>query len=213
MLTRRLRKLVPLVVGIDSDQVRIELARSLDGTGSIAYMLGDFMDCTFPPASFDLITSIATLQHMPGLGAHPDARATHTRRHAGHHRRDPQRHHRSGPQRHHRPALRACPGYRHPAAHPPQGLLEPSVPDGLAAPAELPPDAAHRRRRLPSVQYRRHVLWRYSLRWTKPARSCCELTMRWVGVSARGLRRFPCGAAVRHRSGWRGPRPRRCGRW
>lgn len=103
MLTRRLRKLVPLVVGTDSDQVRVELARSCDGTGSIAYMRGDFMDCPFSPASFDLITSIATLHHMPGgLGAHPDARATHTRQHAGHHRPAPQRRHRSGPQRHHR---------------------------------------------------------------------------------------------------------------
>jgi ubiquinone/menaquinone biosynthesis C-methylase UbiE len=69
MLTRRLRKLVPLVVGIDSDQVRIELARSCDGTGSIVYILGDFMDCPFPPASFDLITSIAALHHMPADSA------------------------------------------------------------------------------------------------------------------------------------------------
>jgi hypothetical protein len=30
-------------------------------------MLGDFMDC--PPASFDLITSIATLHHMPADSA------------------------------------------------------------------------------------------------------------------------------------------------
>jgi hypothetical protein len=77
MLTRRLPKLVPLVVGIESDQVRIELARSLDSTGSIAYMLGDFTDCPIP-------TSLVRPDHLDrqappharGLGAHPDAQAT-----------------------------------------------------------------------------------------------------------------------------------------
>ena len=65
------------------------------------------------------------------------------------------------------------------------------------SPMVWPPPLSYRQmrhiaaERLPGVQYRRHVLGRYSLRWTKPARSCCELTMGWVGVSARGLRRFP----------------------
>jgi hypothetical protein len=83
-----------------------------------------------------------------------------------------------------------APGYRHPAAHALQGLLD------HPSPIVWPPPLSYRQmrhiaaERLPGVQYRRHVLGRYSLRWTKPARSCCELTMRWVGVSARGLRRF-----------------------
>ena len=60
----------------------------------------------------------------------------------------------------------------------------------IRPPIVWPPPLSYRQMRhiaavrLPGVQYRRHVLWRYSLRWTKPARSCWELTMRWEGVSA-----------------------------
>jgi hypothetical protein len=64
------------------------------------------------------------------------------------------------------------------------------------SPIVWPPPLSYRQMRhiaavrLPGVEYRGHVLWRCSLRWTKLACSCWELTMRWVGVSARGLRRF-----------------------
>ena len=177
-------------------------------------MRGDCMDCPFPPASFDLITSSATLNHMPADSARTRMRELLKPGGAlaiiGLARNGIIGLARSGiiglP-------FELAPGYRHPAAHAPQGLL------GHPSPIVWPPPLSYRQmrhiaaERLPGVQYRRHVLGRYSLRWTKPACSCCELTMGWVGVSARGLRRFPSGAAVRHRSGWRGPRPRRCGRW
>jgi len=197
---------VPLVVGIDSDQVRIGLAGSLDGTGSMPYLLGDFMDCPFPPVSFDLITSIATLHHMPAdsaLTRMPEllkpggtlaiiglarsgiiglpfelARAIATRLHT----------HRKG-----------C--WNHPS------------------PIVWPPPLSYRQMRhiaavrLPGVQYRRHVLWRYSLWWTKPARSCCELDALGGCFGARAAAlSMRCRSSAPKRVA-RGPRPRRCGRW
>ncbi len=161
MLTRRLRQLVPTVVGIDADEASIDLARSLDSTGSIDYLLGDFLTYPFNPASFDLIASVAALHHMPadaaldrmrellkpggalaivglargGVGGLPyDLAGAIAHRHRSHRTRY----------------------WDHPS------------------PTVWPPPLSYRQmwqtaeRHLPGVRRRRHVLWRYSLTWTKP---------------------------------------------
>jgi SAM-dependent methyltransferase len=69
-LTRQLRWLVPEVVGIDSDQASIVTAQAHAGAGDIRYVNDDVLTHPFEPASFDLLTAVASLHHMdaePGL--------------------------------------------------------------------------------------------------------------------------------------------------
>jgi 2-polyprenyl-3-methyl-5-hydroxy-6-metoxy-1,4-benzoquinol methylase len=61
-LCRALRERVPHVVGIDVDANSIALARSAGG--DIEYTQADFLAQSFVPESFDLIASVATLHHM-----------------------------------------------------------------------------------------------------------------------------------------------------
>jgi 2-polyprenyl-3-methyl-5-hydroxy-6-metoxy-1,4-benzoquinol methylase len=68
-LTRRLRRLVPHVTGIDRDERSIELARTHPGAAGIDYVLGDFLTTSFEPGSLDLVTSVASLHHMDARGA------------------------------------------------------------------------------------------------------------------------------------------------
>jgi 2-polyprenyl-3-methyl-5-hydroxy-6-metoxy-1,4-benzoquinol methylase len=63
-LTRRLRRFVPHVTGVDRDQRSIELARAHPGVGDVDYLLADFLVSPFEPESLGLITSIASLHHM-----------------------------------------------------------------------------------------------------------------------------------------------------
>ncbi len=66
MLTRRLRTLVPQVIGIDVDQPMIALARSETEASleNIEYIPGDALTYSFEPKSFDAIVCVATLHHM-----------------------------------------------------------------------------------------------------------------------------------------------------
>lgn len=159
MLARRLREMVPEVVGIDTDQASIELARS--EAGGVEYVLGDFLTCPFEPESFDLIASVATMHHLDAVAA----------------------------LRRMRTLLR--PGGTLAIV----GLAEATMADlpyefagavatrvlqrrnGLwqhPSPTRWPPPLTFAEMRrtaaavLPGVRYRRHVLWRYSLVWTKP---------------------------------------------
>jgi SAM-dependent methyltransferase len=68
-LTRRLRLYVPDVTGIDKDHQSIEHARGHPDAGDITYVHGDFLDSGFPPQSFDLVTSMASLRHMNATAA------------------------------------------------------------------------------------------------------------------------------------------------
>lgn len=62
MLTRELRTVVPDVTGIDLDEPSLSEAR---GYGDdIAYMGGDFLEHPLEPESYDVIASIATLHHV-----------------------------------------------------------------------------------------------------------------------------------------------------
>jgi SAM-dependent methyltransferase len=62
-LARALADRVPTVVGLDRDAPTLDRARRVSGPGGLAYVLGDLLDAPFPPGSFDLVASIATLHH------------------------------------------------------------------------------------------------------------------------------------------------------
>src|SRR5579884_2523075 len=69
LLTRQLRAWVPRVVGVDPHGPSLELARQQDPRGEIEYVQADFLDHEFPPASFDLVASVATLHHLDPAAA------------------------------------------------------------------------------------------------------------------------------------------------
>jgi 2-polyprenyl-3-methyl-5-hydroxy-6-metoxy-1,4-benzoquinol methylase len=159
ILARDLRTRVPSVVAIDLDRPSIELACRQD-TDGIEYVLGDAL--THPLPTFDLVASIATLHHM-------DAEAGL--------RRMAERVRPGGtlvvvglarsyaPRDHAWDALGVVTSRLHRFT---KGYWE------HAAPVVWPPPTTFAEIRhmaadvLPGVRYRRHVLFRYSLVWSKP---------------------------------------------
>ena len=159
MFTRQLARSVPTVLGIDTDSASIDQARAQAPDGA-EYILGDFMTHPFEAESFDFIASIATLHHM-------DAPAALTRM---------------------RGLLRpggviAILGL---AGGTPVRELPFNIAGAVANRAHLrtktywehsspkvstAPSYAQSRRTaadvLPGSRFRRHLLWRYSLVWTK----------------------------------------------
>jgi SAM-dependent methyltransferase len=161
MLARELAVRVPQVVGIDKHEPSIALAREQGPAGRVEYVLGDFLEYPFPAASFGLVSCVAALHHldpaaaltrMAGLLAPGGTLVV------------------SGVARSRWSDLpldivavianlgyRAVRGYWH---HP--------------SPIVWPPPHTYREIRalagdlLPGVRYRRHLLWRYSLTWTRP---------------------------------------------
>jgi SAM-dependent methyltransferase len=164
VLTMQLRSVVPSVVGIDRDGPTLERARAENGGPGIEYVQANVLTHPFEPASFDVVASVAVLHHMDtaaGLERMRDLlRPGGVLAVIGLPR----------PQR-----LRDLPydvagsvalrwhrwrngGYRDvtaPTVWPP--------PDTLAQVRDTA------RRLLPGVRVRRHLMWRYSLLWTKPA--------------------------------------------
>lgn len=150
------------VSAIDADDTTLARARSRWRTSNIEFVLGDFMAYPFEPASFDAVVSIAALHHMPE-GDALDRMAGLLRR--------------GGTlcvvrlARSRTPVDVLCDiagavvtrvlRRRH------GGYLE------VVAAIIWPPPSTYRAIRrlaevtLPSVQYRRHMMWRYSLVWTK----------------------------------------------
>ena len=63
-LTRKLRRQLPEVVGIDKDPASIAAARAHPNAGDIRYIEGDALSFAFEPTSFDAITAVASLHHM-----------------------------------------------------------------------------------------------------------------------------------------------------
>ncbi len=162
MLTRLLRRQVPYVVGIDADPGSIELARQQDPDARIGYQFGDFRTHPFPAGSFDAVTCVAALHHMrpaPALTGMAELL---------------------------RPGgvliVVGCARSRLPADLPWEAagvlthrLLRLTRAEWhQPAPTVWPPAHTHAQLRrlaqrlLPGVRYRRHLLWRYSLTWTKP---------------------------------------------
>jgi 2-polyprenyl-3-methyl-5-hydroxy-6-metoxy-1,4-benzoquinol methylase len=162
MLARQLACRVPHVVGIDQDSASIELARWQGAGGRVEFVCGDFFTHPFPLASFGLVTCVAALHHM-------DAAAALARM-----------------------GQLLVPGGSLVVV----GLARSRLPDlpwDVAAvlanlghravrgywehpsPTMWPPTHTYRQIRalagetLPGVRFRRHLLWRYSLVWAKPA--------------------------------------------
>lgn len=63
-LVRELRTKVPQVVGIDPDAFSIVAACASSDTDGIEFLQGDFLTYPFEPCSFDVITAVASLHHM-----------------------------------------------------------------------------------------------------------------------------------------------------
>ncbi|MEV4266364.1 class I SAM-dependent methyltransferase [Kribbella sp. NPDC049584] len=159
MLARKLRAVVPHVTGIDLDAPSLSEAGSYDD--DISYICGDFLEYPLEPA-YDVVASVATLHHVdaragllrmrslvrPGgvLAVVGLARPTMPRD---------------------APYLltAAAVGAAHRVVkghwqHPSPIVWPPPVtyPDMQALAAEL----------LPGATYRRHLLYRYSILWTRP---------------------------------------------
>lgn len=66
-LTRQLRRAMPRVTAIDKDERSIAAARRQDGGLGIEYLHGDFLCHDFERASFDFIASVAVLHHMDAV--------------------------------------------------------------------------------------------------------------------------------------------------
>lgn len=69
LLARRLAQRVPHVAGIDTDAASIELAHQQGRDGGPGYVRGDLLACPFRPASFGMVTCVAALHHMDPVAA------------------------------------------------------------------------------------------------------------------------------------------------
>lgn len=161
LLARRLADRCAQVTGVDRDPRMIALARAAAPRPQLSFIEADFLTCDFQAGSFDFACANTSLHHMD-FAAALTAMARLLR-----------------------------PGGRLAVV----GLAaDKSVTDLLAGGAGLPVDlfyrAIHRKgesgapildpdmswrevraaaeKTLPGVRYRRHLLWRYSLRWRKP---------------------------------------------
>jgi SAM-dependent methyltransferase len=162
MLARQLACRVPRVVGIDQDTANIELARRQGPDGQVEFVCGDFLTHPFPLASFGLIACVAALHHMDAAAAL--ARMGQLLVPGGilvivglARSRPPDLPWEAA-------AVIANLGHRATKCY----WQHPS-------PIVWPPPHTYRQIRalageaLPGVRFRRHLLWRYSLVWAKPA--------------------------------------------
>lgn len=161
-LVRLLAAQCPRVTGIDRSAAMVDRARVLSpGLPGVAFTHGNFLDAALPSAGYDLVTAVASLHHLDlpaALG-----RADRLLRPGG--------------------VLAVV------------GLARNATPvDWLVGAAGLPANWAYRALRgdwcpgapvqdpttswsevraafgtLPGARYRRHLLWRYSVVWRKPA--------------------------------------------
>ena len=163
LLARALSSQVAHVTALDLDAPTLELARRHAAAANIDYVTADFLTHPFEPASFDAIVSVAAIHHM-GTAA----------------------------------ALERMRGLLRPGGTVAVvGLARSQYPADLvfdvagaigtrvhqltkpywetSAPKLWPPPETFAETRriaistLPGARYRRHVLWRYSLVWKKPA--------------------------------------------
>lgn len=162
-LTRELRRRgVAEVVGIDRDEPCIARCRAHPDAGQITYLLGDLLTSDLAPASFDLVSAVASVHHM-------DTRAALTRLRdlvapggvlvvIGLARPDLPRD----------LPIEAAAFIVNRVRRPPAGT------DSMPSPPIVwPPPQRYREVRrlavelLPGVRWRRHLLWRYSLVWRR----------------------------------------------
>jgi SAM-dependent methyltransferase len=161
-LARQLRQTVRHVTAIDADGPILGLARQRGGAEEIDYRHGDFLTFPFEPGSFDFISSVAALHHMDEANALE--RMAELLRPGG------------------RLAVVGLAHSRHPGDLPWDltGALVTRLHKltkffvDTEAPKVWPPPHTYRQFRrlssqaLPGRTYRRLVLWRYVLTWTKP---------------------------------------------
>ncbi|MFD3404848.1 class I SAM-dependent methyltransferase [Kribbella sp. NPDC058693] len=160
MLTRSLRDAVPDVTGIDLDTPSLELARGYDD--DISYVHGDFLAYPLELSSYDVVASVATLHHVdartgllrmrslvrPGgvlavVGlARPNLPRDLPREAAG---------------------VAANLAHRATKSH-----WEHPSPIVWPPPTTYPEVQALTTELLPGATYRRHLLFRYSILWTRP---------------------------------------------
>ena len=163
-LARELRQVVPHVLAIDCDGPVIDRARQQDNGAGVEYVAGDFLAYDLRPGSFDVIVSVAALHHMDPAAAL--SRMRQLLRPGG----------TLALVGLARSRLRDLPaevagvvGHR--------VLLVGKKYQEVNAPTIWPPPQTYAQVRriasdiLPGVRYRRHLLWRYSLVWTKPPAS------------------------------------------
>jgi 2-polyprenyl-3-methyl-5-hydroxy-6-metoxy-1,4-benzoquinol methylase len=162
LLTLELAGRARHVVGLDVDAPIVEVARRDAAAGNIEYLVGDLLAADLEPASFDAVVSVAALHHMDAVPAlermgdlvRPGGVVAVV-----------------GLARSRRPAdlLRDAAGVVASRVH----RLRKGLRD-VTAPTVWPPPLSYAETRrvaegvLPGVRYRRHVLFRYSLVWTKP---------------------------------------------
>ncbi|HEX6674375.1 MAG TPA: class I SAM-dependent methyltransferase [Actinomycetes bacterium] len=162
IFTRELRQVVPHVTAIDLHRPSIRLARQHDPAADIDYLVGDFLTYPFRSALFDLVVSVAALHHMDAAAAlqrmrellRPGGRLVVVGLARSRYPADLPR-----------DAVAVIGNRLHRAT---KGYWE------ISAPTRWPPTETYAAMRrlaaelLPGVRYRRHLLWRYSLVWTKP---------------------------------------------
>lgn len=162
-LTRQLRQAVPHVTGIDIDAPSIEIAQAHRDVDGIDYLTGDFLTFPFESASFDLITSVASLHHMDAVTAL--ARMQSLLRPGG------------------VLAVVGLARMRYPVDLPwdlagfvthrlrrlTKGYWEHPSPKTWSMPLTFPEVRVLAARLSPGARYHRHLLWRYSLIWNKPS--------------------------------------------
>jgi ubiquinone/menaquinone biosynthesis C-methylase UbiE len=162
-LARDLSRVVAHVTAIDRDAASIDVARRHDDGAGVEYVVGDFMTHPFEPASFEHIASIAAVHHMDAGAALSRMRELLTpggtlaivglarRRYPADLPYD------------------AAGAIAHRILRARRTFCEDSAPRVWPPPATFEETRRLARRLLPGVRYRRLVLWRYALVWTKPA--------------------------------------------
>jgi SAM-dependent methyltransferase len=163
LLAAKLRGVMPEVTGIDRDAGCIAVARADQGRPGLDFLPGDILTADLEPASFDFVSCVAVLHHL-------DASAGLRRM------RDLLR-----------PGGRLVViGCARTASAADAGAVLASVAAHQilsrrrswaesAAPVMWPPPVSYGQMRrlgraeLPGSSFRRRLLWRYSLIWTKPA--------------------------------------------
>ncbi|MCP2340449.1 class I SAM-dependent methyltransferase [Actinomadura rupiterrae] len=165
MLSRALHQTVPEVTGIDLDAPSIEQARSHKDDShkdDIDYILGDFLKYPLEPASFDVVASVATLHHMDtatGLARMRDlVRPGGVVAVVGLARNEM-------PKDLPLELAGVAVGAVHRVA---RGYWEHPSPQVWPPPVGYPEMRALAAELLPGAEFRRHLLWRYSIVWRRP---------------------------------------------
>ncbi len=160
VLTRAIARAGATVVGLERDEATLARARAIDP--AVAYVRGDLLHAPFAPGTFDAVVSVATLHHVdmvdglralgallrPGgvlavIGIARSRRAIDLPR-----------------------DLAGAVGTRwHQRT---KGLWEHTAPMCWPPPLTFTDCRRVAEATLPGVEYRRRVLWRYSLVWRRP---------------------------------------------